>query len=98
MRHYAFIAVLFLPQKTDNCYMDIQSLSMDKSQARIQEQAAVKVQVMSLNLIKEQSAALEKLLSSVQLITDTNLEQNINLIAKKGCLVSCFPLFIYATM
>jgi len=61
--------------------MDIQSLSVEMSQARVQEQAAVQVQAMSLNLIKEQSAALEKLLTSVQLITDPNLGQNINLIA-----------------
>jgi len=61
--------------------MDIQSLSMEMSQARVQEQATVQVQAMSLNLIKDQSAALEKLLSSVQLITDPNLGQNINLIA-----------------
>jgi hypothetical protein len=54
---------------------------MEMSQARVQEQAAVQVQTMSVNLIKEQSAALEKLLSSVQLITDPNLGQNINLIA-----------------
>ena len=60
--------------------MDIQSLSMEMSQARVQEQAAVQIQAMSLNLIKEQSAALEKLLSSVQFITDPNLGQNINLI------------------
>jgi len=61
--------------------MDIQSLSIDMSQAKVQEQAAVQVQAMSLNLIKEQSVALEKLLSSVQLVTDPNLGQNINLIA-----------------
>jgi hypothetical protein len=61
--------------------MDIESLSMNMSQARVQEQATTQVQAMNLNLIKEQSAALEKLLSSVQLITDPNLGQNINLIA-----------------
>jgi hypothetical protein len=61
--------------------MDIQSLSMNMSQSRMQEQATVKIKVMSLNLIKEQAAYLEKLLSSVQLITDQNLGQNINLIA-----------------
>jgi len=60
--------------------MDIQSVSMGMSQARVQEQAAVQVQAMSLK-IKEQSTALEKLLSNVQLITDPNLGQNINLIA-----------------
>jgi len=61
--------------------MDIQSLSMNMNQARVQEQATVQVQAMSLNLIKEQSAALDKLLSGVQFITDPNLGQNINLIA-----------------
>ena len=61
--------------------MDIQSLSMEISQARVQEQATVQVQAMSLYLIKEQSATLEKLLSNVQLIIDPNLGQNISLIA-----------------
>jgi hypothetical protein len=61
--------------------MDIQSLSVDMSLASVQEQAAVQVQAMGLNMIKEQAAALEKLLSSVQVITDPNLGQNVNLIA-----------------
>ena len=61
--------------------MDIQSLSVNMSQAGLQEQAAVQVQAMGLNMMKEQAAALEKLLSSVQLITDPNLGRNINLLA-----------------
>jgi len=61
--------------------MDIQSLSVNMSQAKVQEQAAVQVQAMGLDMMKEQAAALEKLLSSVQLITDPNLGRNINLIA-----------------
>jgi len=61
--------------------MDIQSLSVDMSQAKVQEQAAVQVQAMGLDMMKEQAVALEKLLSSVQLITDPNLGRNINLIA-----------------
>jgi len=61
--------------------MDIQSLSVNMSQAGLQEQAAVQVQAMSLNMMKEQGAALEKLLSSVQLITDPNLGRNVNLFA-----------------
>jgi len=51
------------------------------SQARVQEQAAVQVQAMGLDMIKEQAAALEKLLSSAQPIADPNLGQNVNLIA-----------------
>ena len=51
------------------------------SQAGLQEQAAVQVQAMGLNMMKEQAAALDKLLSSVQLITDPNLGRNVNLLA-----------------
>jgi hypothetical protein len=61
--------------------MDIQSLSVNMSQAGLQEQAAVQVQAMGLNMMKEQAAALDKLLSSVQTITDPNLGRNINLLA-----------------
>jgi hypothetical protein len=61
--------------------MDIQSLSVNMSQAGLQEQAAVQVQAMGLNMMKEQAAALDKLLSSVQLITDPNLGRNINILA-----------------
>jgi hypothetical protein len=61
--------------------MDIQSLSVNMGQARVQEQAAVQVQAMGLDMMKEQAAALEKLLSSVQLITDPNLGRNVNFLA-----------------
>ena len=78
---HTFLAPCFITEKYDNCYMDIQSLSVNMSQARVQEQAAVQVQAMGLDMMKEQAAALEKLLSSVQLITDPNLGRNINIIA-----------------
>jgi hypothetical protein len=71
----------FFAEKGDIYFMDIQSLSVSAGQTRVQEQAAVQVQAMSLNTMKEQSAALEKLLSSVQPITDPNLGRNVNLIA-----------------
>jgi len=61
--------------------MDIQSLSMNMSQAKVQEQAGASVLVKGLEMMKEQGAALEKLLSSVQPILDPNLGQNINLLA-----------------
>jgi len=76
-----FKAPCFFTEKSDNYHMDIQSLSVDMSLASVQEQAAVQVQAMGLNMIKEQAAALDKLLSSVQVITDPNLGQNVNLIA-----------------
>jgi hypothetical protein len=51
------------------------------SQARVQEEAAVRVEAMGLSAMKEQSAALTKLLESAQTITDPGLGQKINVIA-----------------
>ncbi|MDR0442473.1 MAG: YjfB family protein [Treponema sp.] len=61
--------------------MDIQSASVNLSQARVQEQAGVRVQAMGLDAMKEQAAALEKLLSSAQVVADPNLGRNLNVIA-----------------
>ena len=60
--------------------MDIQSLSVNMSQIKVQEQAAVQVQAMELNMIKGQAAALDKLLSTVQAVIEPNLGRNINLL------------------
>jgi len=60
--------------------MDIQSLSVNMSQANVQEQAAVQVQAMGLDLVKEQAVALDKLLTSVQSINAPNMGQNVNLL------------------
>jgi len=60
--------------------MDIQSLSVNMSQANVQEQAAVQVQAMGLDMVKEQAAALDKLISSVQSLTNPNMGQNVNLL------------------
>jgi hypothetical protein len=60
--------------------MDIQSLSVNMSQIKVQEQAAVQVQTMELNMIKEQAVALDKLLSTVQAIIDPNLGRNVDLL------------------
>jgi len=60
--------------------MDIQSLSVNMSQTKVQEQAAVKVQAMGLNMMKEQAIALDKLLSTVQAIVDPNMGRNVNLL------------------
>jgi hypothetical protein len=61
--------------------MDIQSASVNLSQTRVQEQAAVKVQAMGIDSMKEQAVAVDKLLSSVQAIINPNLGQNINILA-----------------
>jgi len=60
--------------------MDIQPLSVETSQANVQEQAEVQVQAMELDAIKQQAEALEKLISTVP-VPDPNLGQNIDLTA-----------------
>jgi transcriptional regulator with GAF, ATPase, and Fis domain len=59
--------------------MDIQELAMGLAQQRTQEQAAVQVQRMALEEIKGQSAALAKLLESVEFISDPGLGNSVNL-------------------
>jgi hypothetical protein len=60
--------------------MDTETLSVDMSQSRVQEQAAVQAQEMSLDRAKEQAAAVDTLISSAQSITDPNLGQTVNLL------------------
>jgi len=60
--------------------MDIQQLSIDMSQIKVQEQASVKVQAMGLDMMKEQAVALDKLLSTVQAVIDPNMGKNVNLL------------------
>jgi hypothetical protein len=61
--------------------MDILSLSVNMSQTRLQEQAAGSVQSMVLDTAKEQGAALEKLMSSAQVMSDPALGNNIDILA-----------------
>jgi hypothetical protein len=61
--------------------MDIQSASVNLNQARLQEDAAVLIQAKALDTVKEQAAALEKLIASAQPVTDPNLGQKVNIIA-----------------
>jgi len=77
---YCSAVVFYLGKHYNNC-MDIQSLSVNMSQEKVQEQASVQVQAMGLNMMKEQAVALEKLLSTVQFVNDPNLGRNINLLA-----------------
>jgi len=60
--------------------MDMESLSVDMSQTKVQEQAAVQVQAMSLDMEKDQAAAVDTLISSAQTITDPNLGQSVDLL------------------
>jgi len=60
--------------------MDIQTLSVDMSQAQVQEQAAVQVQSMELDTAKQQAQAVDNLISTVP-VPEPNLGQNIDLTA-----------------
>jgi len=60
--------------------MDIQSLSVNMNQAKVQEQAAIQVQAMGLDMLKGQAVALNKLLSTVQAVNDPSLGRNVNLL------------------
>ena len=50
--------------------MDIQSVSVNVSQGRVQEEAAVRVQAMMLQDIKDASADLARLMDSAKTIID----------------------------
>jgi Asp-tRNA(Asn)/Glu-tRNA(Gln) amidotransferase B subunit len=68
-------------KKYDNINMDIQSASMNMSQARLQEDVAVQVQAMGLNNFREQAAAIDNLVSSAVQALDPNLGQRIDISA-----------------
>ena len=74
-------SIVFLRIKYYILSMDIQSASVNLSQAKVQEQAAIKVQAMGMDAMREQMAALEKLLASVQPIIDLNLGQRVDIVA-----------------
>ncbi|MDR0472984.1 MAG: YjfB family protein [Treponema sp.] len=59
--------------------MDTQGLSVNMAQNRIQEEAALKVQVMAMNSIKDAAADLNRLMESAQPITDHNKGNFLNI-------------------
>jgi len=63
--------------------MDIQQLSMDMAQTRLQDQVGTKVMSMALGQAKDQSAALLTLMNSAALpvISDPALGQQVDLFA-----------------
>jgi hypothetical protein len=60
--------------------MDIETVSVDVSQAVVQEQAPVQAKAMSLDKEREKAATVDSPNSSVQTITDPNLGQYINIL------------------
>jgi hypothetical protein len=63
--------------------MDIQRLSMDMAIQRVQDQAGAKVLGLAMNVAKEQSASLAKLIDTAALATvsDPSLGSHIDLLA-----------------
>jgi hypothetical protein len=62
--------------------MDIQRLSMDMASSRLQDQVGTKVMGMAMNVAREQSASLAKLMDSAALpvVSDPALGSNVNLL------------------
>jgi hypothetical protein len=63
----------------DTIAMDIQKMSMDMAQNRVQEEAAIRVQAMMLETIKETGADLAKLMESAEAVTDPAKGNYLNL-------------------
>jgi hypothetical protein len=74
-------AIDFLKEKADTIFMDIQSGSVGMSQGRVLEEAGMRVQAMGLDAMREQSAAVDRLLQSADIITDPNLGSKIDVSA-----------------
>jgi hypothetical protein len=61
--------------------MDIAGLSMNMAQTKVQAEAGMKVLSMGLHSAKERGAELAKLMQSASVITNSNLGQNVNVMA-----------------
>ena len=61
--------------------MDIQSLSVNMSQARVQEEAAVAVQSMAIQAARDMSVELQRLMESATVMSDPSRGNNLDLLA-----------------
>jgi hypothetical protein len=61
--------------------MEIQAISAAPAQQRSEETAAIQVQRLAQDAMREQSAVMDKLLASVEYLTDPNLGNNVDLLA-----------------
>ena len=75
------IRVAFWEKNGYNIGMDIQTASINMGQARLQEEAAIQVQAKALDAVREQAAAVEKLIDSVEVIADPALGQTVSVTA-----------------
>jgi len=61
--------------------MDIQSLSVDMAQTRVQEEAAVSIQAKMLQSMKDTGEDLARLMDSANIIADPAKGNYINILA-----------------
>ncbi|GHV79577.1 hypothetical protein AGMMS49944_13680 [Spirochaetia bacterium] len=61
--------------------MEIENVSTAMSQDKVQQEAAVKVQRMAMENADVQAAELAKLLASAEVVTDTNVGNNVDLLS-----------------
>jgi hypothetical protein len=61
--------------------MEIENVSTAMSQDKVQQEAAIKVQRMALENAGVQAAELAKLLESAEVVTDTNVGNNVDLLS-----------------
>jgi hypothetical protein len=60
--------------------MEIENVSTAVSQDKIQQEAAAKVESMALRNAEAQAAELAKLLESAEVVTDTEVGNNVDLL------------------
>ena len=61
--------------------MDIQTLSMNMAQSRVQAEAGVRVQAMALNIVRDNAEDLARLMDSAQIITDPARGTHLDMLA-----------------
>ncbi|MDR2741719.1 MAG: putative motility protein [Treponema sp.] len=60
--------------------MEIENVSTAVSQDKVQQEAAVKVERMALKNAEAEAAELAKLLESAEVVTDTEVGNNVDLL------------------
>jgi transcription elongation GreA/GreB family factor len=61
--------------------MEIENLSTAMSQDKVREEAAIKAQSMALQQAEAEAAELAKLMESAEVVTDTAVGNNVDLLS-----------------
>lgn len=69
------------PDRQYSYFMDIVALSTGLAQQRVQQEAAIQVQKMALDGVKDQGFATVRLLESAKAITDPSLGNVVDVLA-----------------